>query len=57
MVRSAKTWASSCQGALLICGAAPVYWWSIDQLLLQGHGLVPVKDVLGVGIPNGPVVE
>ncbi len=54
-VRSSKTWASPGQGALPSLGAAGILWWCVNRLLLQGHWLVPVKDVLGVGIPYVPL--
>ena len=45
----------SIQPSLPTLGAACVGWWSVNGLLLHGHWLVPVSDVLEVGVPNGPV--
>ncbi len=56
MVLSSKMLASSCQGALPSREAVLVYGRYIDRLLLRGQGLIPVQDVLGVGIPYRPVV-
>ncbi len=54
-VRSSKTSASLGQGALPNHGAALVRGRYINRLLFRGHWLVPVEDVLRVGIPYRPV--
>ncbi len=54
-VLSSNTSASAGQGALPNRGAALVLGRYIDRLLLKGHRLIPVHDVLGVGSPNRPV--
>ncbi len=54
-VLSSKTSASAGHGALPNRGAALVHGRYVDRLLLRGQGLIPVQDVLGVGVPNVPL--